>query len=70
MDHWGKFLTREDAKRDPQYQTILDIYKAVDSVNKKRAAAQNQNQQQQQQQQAPAAKKRTKKGNKKAATAP
>ena len=29
MHHWGEFLKRSDAIQDPQYQTIKDMYAAV-----------------------------------------
>ena len=29
MHHWGVFLQRPDAVQDPQYQTIKDMYTAV-----------------------------------------
>jgi hypothetical protein len=55
MHHWGQFLTREDARQDPQYATIAQIHAQVKSAKDKIAGKAPQQQQQQQQQQASAA---------------
>lgn len=42
MRHWGEFLGREDSRKDPQYDTILHIYRTVEEANKKKTEAKAQ----------------------------
>lgn len=39
VQHWGEFLRRDDAKKDPQYKTILNMYETATRSSASKAAS-------------------------------